>query len=153
MVNGKGRRTVKDWQRVVFRCQSVRSVTKVGLIYLSHHMRADRTVSRPRRLIADALGISERTVDRIVVDAHEAGLLSTVVRGRKGVTAVYQGIFPDPVQSDTPSRAETAQTVALKTDISPFSATTCGAPVVTTGEPEPFGCEVCGDAGCSECCS
>ena len=119
-------RTVEDWRRMLFRSSSIAPRVRLGLLDMADFMNEDRVVSRPRHLIASDMGITERSVDRIISAAHEAGLLSTVRRGQKGVTAVYQGTFPTPVQRDNRCRPEisfsatessalkVSETVALK---------------------------------------
>ena len=89
------RRTIDDWRREVFRSTVLSDRTKVLLLYLAEHMREDRKVSVPREQIAKALGKSERRITERVTEAHDCGWLDTVVRGQKGITAVYQGLFPN----------------------------------------------------------
>ena len=141
------RRTAEEWRRAVFRTQLVSARTKVYLLYLADFMDAGRQVSRERRLVAVDLGVGERTVDRMTTEARDGGFLSTIVPGRKGVTAVYQGLFPtsqrdsscraerdagDPSQRDSYGGPEMHETVALK----PRSARQhVGAPVVITDAP------------------
>lgn len=91
------RRTIDEWRREVFRSTVLSDRTKVLLLFLAENMREDRKVSLPRDQIARALGKSERRITERITEAHDAGWLSTVVRGQKGVTAVYQGLFPDVV--------------------------------------------------------
>ncbi|WP_147381487.1 hypothetical protein [Nocardioides immobilis] len=131
----------------MFRTQLVSARTKLYLVYLADFMDAGRRVSRERRLVAADLGVGERTVDRMTNEARDGGFLSTIVPGRKGVTAVYQGLFPtsqrdsscraeldadDLSQRDSYGGPEMSETVALK----PRSARQhVGAPVVTTDAP------------------
>lgn len=89
------RRTVDDWRRAVYRSTTLSDRVKVLLLYLADHMRDNRQVSVPRAQVAKGLGRSERRVTERITEAHEAGWLSTVTRGQKGITAVYQGLFPD----------------------------------------------------------
>ena len=90
-----GRRTPTDWRREVYRSTTLSDRTKVLLLFLSDHMREDRKVSVPRAKIASSLGRSERRITERITEAQDHGWLSTVVRGQKGLTAVYQGLFPD----------------------------------------------------------
>jgi hypothetical protein len=100
-------------------------------------MSPDRKVSRPRRLIAEGLGVSERVVDRMVSDAHSAGLLTTVHRGQKGVTAVYQGLFPDHREVRQRERFLRAETARFARAEIPVSANGSRAPVVTVSALNP----------------
>ncbi|HXH79115.1 helix-turn-helix domain-containing protein [Nocardioides sp.] len=109
------RRTPDDWRREVYRSTTLSDRTKVLLLFLADHMREDRKVSVPRDRIAKALGRSERRITERITEAHDAGWLSTVVRGQKGLTAVYQGLFPDVV-SGTDARP-------LNRRVSQFSGT------------------------------
>jgi hypothetical protein len=92
-VVSRAKRTAEDWRRAVFRHPAKASI-RLGLLYLADFMDSNRKVSRPRKLMAFDLGVSERSVTEMVRGAHDAGLLSTVTPGRKGTTAVYQGLFP-----------------------------------------------------------
>lgn len=130
------KRTAEEWRRAVFRHCAKASI-RLGLIYLADYMDAERKVSRPRHLMAADLGVSERSVTEMVRGAHAAGLLSTVAPGRKGRTAVYQGLFPradsgNPVvpamravQGEETQRAENYEFLP---PMGPFS----GNPVVPT---------------------
>lgn len=148
--------TVNDWRKAVFKAQSVSWRTKTYLLYLADHMKlSTRQVCRQRHLVAADLGVSQRTVDRMAADAHDAGFLATIVRGRKGTTAVYRGVFPRP-QRDNSCRPETPfsatlgghlncpETVALKAG---SARQQDGAPLVTTEPP----CDVCNGWGCERC--
>lgn len=57
-------------------------------------MRSDRTVSVSRSSLATTLDVSSTVITKRIKKAHEAGLLDTIVVGRPGITAVYQGLFP-----------------------------------------------------------
>lgn len=89
------RRTVADWREAVFRSAAITDSVRVVLLFLAEHMRENRQVSVPRKDIARNLGRSERKVSQRIADAHAAGFLDTIQRGRKGHTAVYVGLFPD----------------------------------------------------------
>lgn len=110
------RATVDDWRREVYRSTTLSDRTKVLLLFLADHMRADRKVSIPREKVAKALGRSERRITERITEAQDNGWLWTVVRGQKGITAVYQGLFPDAV-SGTDARPLNRRRV------SPFSGT------------------------------
>lgn len=88
-------RTPSQWLKAVRRAPVTNSV-KFFCSYLYEHMDGSRMVSRPRAAMAHDLGRDERTIDRYVTATRRAGLIDTVVRGQKGVTAVYQGTFPPP---------------------------------------------------------
>lgn len=153
------RRTADDWRKVVYRTRKdiISWPCKVYLLYLSDWMGAERKVSRPRHLVAADLAVSERAVTRMTAEAHEAGFLSTVIHGRKGLTAVYQGIFPDvqrdnscppksAVQRDKPLPPESGRFCPPETA---FSGTTVGPPIETTEQQ----CGACNNWGCERCAS
>jgi len=162
-------RNAEDWRRVVFRI-AIKPSIKVGMIYLADWMTTDRRVSRPRHLMARDLGVSERTVDKMISGGHDAGLLSTITKGHNGTTATYQGLFPGRrkqlLQSPTKGEHSVRATGDVKGEprvraidsqsvraTRGNSANTGFAPIDTHRSPEPDGCETCGDAGCSECVS
>lgn len=87
------RRTPSDWKAEVYRRRDIPETVRVLLIWLGDSMKADRTVSRPRSEMAHCLGISENKVSQRISRAHELGWLSTVAKGYRGSTAVYQGTF------------------------------------------------------------
>lgn len=74
----------------------ITDATRVLLLVMVEFMREDLTVSVPRKDLARWLNRSERRIQERVKNAHDAGLLDTVVRGQKGVTAVYGALFPKP---------------------------------------------------------
>lgn len=100
------RKTVDEWRTAIFRAR-VSDSTKVYLLKLADHMRTDRTVSVPRATVARELGRSERRITERTKEAHEAGLLDTVVHGRKHVTAVYVGLFPNALSGTKSSPLRT----------------------------------------------
>lgn len=124
----------------------VTAKVKVYLLYLADHMRADRTVSIPRRHVAVALGASERRVDDWNTAARQVGLLDVVVRGQKGVTAVYVALFPEPFSATKPSALNSPETVALK----PPSARTPGV-APREGDHPPIGTQQQHPPHCSRC--
>lgn len=142
------RRSVEDWRRAVFGSRSISDKVRVLLLYLADRMDSNRKVSVPRSEVAVALGVSERRVSERVTDAHAAGFLVTVTHGQKGVTAVYQGTWPDP-QRDSMSPPDNGLHAAraaverlsdrglvdvpLKPAKSAFSGT-YGGPTITTAD-------------------
>lgn len=143
----KRRRTVDDWRQAVFKSTRIKDNARVLLLYLADHMKADRTVSIPRKTIASDLGKSERRITERIAAAHEAGFLSTVAAGYRGRTAVYQGLFPTP-QSGTHARP--LSTRDSGTILSPLSSAetrplftqesgTDGGPTTTTADLTPVG--------------
>ena len=116
--------TVEHWRRAVFRSPKINDATRVYLLYLAEHMRADRKVSVPQAVVEEALGKSKRRIDARRKAAIEAGLLSRVAAGYRGTTATYQGIFPSQervTQSDTHSDPERVS--SLSTHSVPQSVT------------------------------
>jgi hypothetical protein len=143
------RRSVDEWRRAVYRSTTLSDRCKVLLLFLADNMRQDRTVSVPRQRLASALGRSERRITERITEAHDAGWLFTRVRGQKGVTAVYLGLFPDAVSgtdarplnretdefSGTPSSPlNDAETRPLNGADDAFSGTH-GGPTITTAGP------------------
>ena len=98
----RSRRSVDDWRRAVYRSRTISDAVRVLLLFMADRMTADRKVSVPRSQVANSLGVSERLVTERVGAAHRAGFLDTVVRGQKGRTAVYVGLFPDPQGTEIP---------------------------------------------------
>lgn len=88
------RRTVADWRSVVFQHRGISNGTRVLLLILADHMKRDGVVSQSRQQIARALGVTPRRITERVSEAHEAGLLDTLVHGKPGTTAVYKMLFP-----------------------------------------------------------
>ena len=145
------RRSVDDWRYAIFRSTQLGDRTKVLLLYLSDHMQPNRKVSIPRAQIARDLGRSERRVTERIAEAHDKGWLDTITRGQKGITAVYEGTFPDPPVrgrasvpqnnptnpfSGTPtSPLKDAETRPLNKPIQAFSGTDGGP---TNNEANPF---------------
>lgn len=127
-------RTPAEWRKAILKAEGLKAGPRLYLTYLSEHMNQDRKVSRPRHLIARDLGASSRTVDYWNTAAVKAGLLSVVVRGQKGVTAVYQGLVPD-VQRATCLRAEPYAKLRSELPQTPVQRAKDCAPVVpkTTG--------------------
>ena len=122
-------RTPEQWRRSILKAEGIKPGPRLYLTYLAEHMNHKRIVSRPRHLIAKDLGTSPRTVDYWNSAAVKAGLLSVIVRGQKGVTAVYQGLFPD-VQRATCLRAETDVKLRAELPNTPVQRAKDCAPVV-----------------------
>ena len=95
----RSRRTVDEWRKAVFGHPNITDKTRVYLLLLADYMRPDRTVCVPRSTIAKSLGKAERRIDDRNKEAKDAGLLDTVVRGQKHVTAVYVGLFPEALSA------------------------------------------------------
>ncbi|RYC14564.1 hypothetical protein [Nocardioides zhouii] len=143
------RHTLSDWRRAVYRSTTLTDRTKVLLLFLADHMGQDRRVSIPRHKIAAGLGRSERRITERITEAHDSGWLWTQVRGQKGITAVYQGLFPESVSgtdarplnrrkpgkfSGTPtSPLNDAETRPLNGPNRAFSGTH-GGPTITTAD-------------------
>jgi hypothetical protein len=84
------------WLREVLRSARLHPQTKVVLVVLYKHMRADCKVSVSRRTVASELGW--RHVQRVserIAEAHDAGFLVTITPGAYGRTATWQGVIPD----------------------------------------------------------
>jgi hypothetical protein len=126
------RRTPEDWRRAVFR-STVSDKTKVVLLYLADFMRQDMRVSVPRVKVATDLKKSERRITDRITEAHEAGLLDTVVRGRKYVTAVYQCTFPDALSRTPTSPLRSAKSVPLRGPEHALSGTD-GCPTISRAD-------------------
>lgn len=68
-----------------------------------------RVVSIPRDQMSQDLNLSERKIAQRVREATDLGYLSRIAGGYRGVTAVYQGLFPGErvTATSTLSRSET----------------------------------------------
>lgn len=80
---------------------------RVLLLRLSDDMSATCKVSIPRSKLAAEFGVAPARITNWVALAKELGFLSTVRRGRPGVTAVYQGMIPTPLGTRGSTNAET----------------------------------------------
>jgi hypothetical protein len=78
------------------------------LLLLADHMKADRKVSVPCRELAATLGKSERRVGHRIGEVIALGFLVRLKRGQKGITAEYQGTFPNAVRVTPGVPAETS---------------------------------------------
>lgn len=105
----RGGRTVEEWRTAILKAEGLKSGPRLYLAYLGEHMDSRRRVARPRDLIARDLGVSSRTIDNWNTAAVRAGVLDVIERGQKGVTAVYQGLFPDPLSGRNLLRADQVQ--------------------------------------------
>lgn len=76
------------------------------LLYVAFHPRTKATAvwSIPRSELAATFDVHPRRITERIQRAHHLGLLDTVVKGRPGTTAVYQGTIPAPnmVRSTAP---------------------------------------------------
>jgi hypothetical protein len=125
----RARQSVSDWRRAVYASRRLPDSVRVLLLLLADHMGADRRVSIPRTDLAAMLGISERRVTQRVTEAHTHGFLTTIVRGQKGVTAIYQGLFGEAFRGTATSPLKGD---ALQPPDGPFSGTPVGP--TTTGD-------------------
>jgi hypothetical protein len=107
------RRTVEEWRRAVYMSPRVNDATRVLLLYLADHMRADRTVSVPQATIAKGIGKSPRRVAERVKQGLESGLLDRKAPGYRGHTAIYQGLFPNAESMSPTSTLSSAETRTL----------------------------------------
>ena len=82
--------------------------TRVLLIVLADRMDQRRNASVPRAELAKMFDVDPRRITERVQIAHELGLLDTVVRGRPGITAVYQGLFPTGVNQRVKTKKDGA---------------------------------------------
>ena len=89
------RRTVEDWRRAVYRTHRLGGAVQVLLLRLADHMRQDRSVCVPRAQLAAELGVHEQRIAERIRTAVEAGFLSKKSGGYRGVTATYEGLFPE----------------------------------------------------------
>ena len=72
---------------------------RVLLLRLSDGMDSKCIVSVPRSTLADELGVAPARITEWIAQAKALGFLSSVRRGRPGVTAVYQGMIVAPAQA------------------------------------------------------
>lgn len=68
------------------------------LLRLSDDMNERCVVSVPRKVLADDLDAPKPRITEWIAEAVKAGFLSRVVRGRPGVSAVYQGLVQEPAE-------------------------------------------------------
>jgi hypothetical protein len=95
-MSGGGYDRREQWLREVLRSARLHPQTKVVLVVLYKHMRADCKVSISRATVAGELGWRHvRRVTERVAAAHKAGFLVTVRPGSYGRTATWQGVIPD----------------------------------------------------------
>lgn len=83
------------WRREVFASTAITDATRVLLLLLLDDMDERGYVAVPRHVLAKRLNRNERKVSARFEDAVNARLLDRVVRGNKGVTAVYRAMVPD----------------------------------------------------------
>lgn len=78
---------------------------QVLLLRLADSMNANAVVSVPRSQLAQEFDCPPVRITEWINQAKAAGFLSTVRRGRPGVTAVYQGLFvASEVREGVPSQ-------------------------------------------------
>ena len=105
---------VEDWRREVFRSARITDATRVLLLLMADRMDANRKVSVPRSELARLLGRREQRVAERFHSAVESGLLTTVSRGHKGRTAVYQGLFS--IRTATAQRLHSVPARSMQTE-------------------------------------
>ncbi len=128
----KARRNREDWRKAVLTSRRIPDSTRVLLLVMADHMHDNRQVSVPRKKLAEQIGRSERVVSTRVRTAIDAGLLTVVVHGYRGRTAVYQGLFPEP------KSGKVSSTHCGGTPYFPLSPVDSGNPVLpTTTRAEP----------------
>lgn len=95
MVTGRDR--CSRWrQKILEPRKDMTDACRVLLFKLAEHMNSRGYVSVPRSKLAADLGIAPARVSERIKLARRLGYLDIVRRGRPGVTATYQAIFPDP---------------------------------------------------------
>jgi hypothetical protein len=117
------RLSVDQWRRLVYGSNAITDKVKVYLLYLADYMALDRKVTLSRDRVAEALGVSTRRIDDRNTAAIRAGFLTRVVRGQKGVTAVYQATRPDPFSA---TKSSALMRDGSQRPETPFSATPGG---------------------------
>lgn len=89
---------VSRWRTAVYaHREGMTHGCRVLLLRMADDMNANAIVSIPRVKLATEFGCDPSRITEWVGLAKELGYLSTVRRGRPGVTAVYQGIVPTAV--------------------------------------------------------
>jgi hypothetical protein len=85
------------WLREVLRTGRLGCQTKLVLVVLYKHMRANLRVSVSRSTIAGELGWGDhlRRVSGHLAAARSTGFLVTVIEGSYGRTATWQGVIPE----------------------------------------------------------
>lgn len=87
--------------------RGIQGETRALLLYLATRMGIDRKFSVPQGELAQRFEVSVRRIRARVEQAHDAGLLVTVLSGKPGRTAVYQGTFPGPTCAARPAQETT----------------------------------------------
>lgn len=94
------KRSVTDWEAAVCKHHGLPARACSIALWLARRMKPSRIVSVSEDVIAEAFGVSRTTVTNSIKHLKDSGLLVNVVAGRKGMTAVYQGMFPSSARID-----------------------------------------------------
>lgn len=98
------------WRREVYRNTAITDATRVLLLLLADEMDERGYVCIPRDVLAKRLNRNERKVSARFEDAVNARLLDRVVRGNRGVTAVYRAMVPGVESLPVPGSQSTGKT-------------------------------------------
>jgi hypothetical protein len=128
------RRGVDAWRREVYQSPRISDATRVLLLLMAEHMDRDRKVCVKRVELARELQRHEQRISERIGAAHKAGYLTTVSPGYRGHTAVYEGLFPDPVSVGKVTDPEDALGAPQRYPIPPVMRT---APLDTTTRADP----------------
>ncbi len=82
------------WRAEVFRSKTITDTTRVLLLALADHMRADGRVSVPRNQLVAMLERDPKRITERIGEAVKAGLLDRVASGAPGRTAEYVALIP-----------------------------------------------------------
>lgn len=85
----------EQWRSDVLKAKKLPSSTRMFLVsVLAPHMKTDGFVSYSRALLADEMGVDERTITRHFTRARDSGWLMSLRVGHKGLTAEYMASWP-----------------------------------------------------------
>jgi len=107
------------WHKEVSRTPLLQPATKVLLLdlYIDGMCQAG-TVSVPRAVMAERMGVSVRQIDRRITDAITVGFLELLTAGRKNTTAVYMSSTPNGAAARRPRRARSGREPWRQDDVS-----------------------------------
>ncbi len=111
------------WRVEVFRSKRITDSTRVLLLAMAEHMRADGYVSVPRAELVRILDRDAKRITERIALAIEAGLLDRVASGSPGRTAEYVALLPQGAPVRTTKKGAD-------------SRAHYGAPVRTVSEPD-----------------